>query len=86
MQYIWHGCSKLQSTNETRNEPAAHVQPYQDKRLHPLPPQAKKDGSFTILQFNANGIGNKVMELDDFLKQHNVKVAVKKWKSKLTGT
>ena len=40
------------------------------------PAQAKKDGSFTILQFNANGIGNRVMELANFLEQHNVKVAV----------
>ena len=47
--------------------------------------QAKKDGSFKILQFNANGIGNKVMELDDFLEQHNVKVAVVQ-ESKLTRT
>ena len=39
----------------------------------------------TILQFNANGIGNKVMELDVFLEQHNVKVAVIQ-ESKLTGT
>ena len=30
----------------------------------------------TIMQFNANGIGNKLTELGEFLKRHNVKVAV----------
>ena len=28
------------------------------------------------MQFNANGIGNKLTELGEFLKRHNVKVAV----------
>ena len=47
--------------------------------------QAKKDGLFTILQFNANGIGNKVMAVGDFLEQNNVKVAIIQ-ESKLTRT
>ena len=35
------------------------------------------DGApFTILQFNANGIGNKQVELGEFLERHQVKVAV----------
>ena len=33
------------------------------------------DKSFNILQWNANGIGNKQMELSIFLEAHNVKVA-----------
>ena len=42
----------------------------------PIPTQAVYGNSFTIMQFNANGIGNKLMELGEFLKRHNVKVAV----------
>ena len=38
--------------------------------------QAVDGNSFTIMQFNANGIGYKLTELGDFLKRHNVKVAV----------
>ena len=38
--------------------------------------QAVDGNSFTIIQFNANGIGNKLTELGEFLKRHNVKVAV----------
>ena len=42
----------------------------------PIPTQAVDENSFTIMQFNANGIGNKLTELGEFLKQHNIKVAV----------
>ena len=42
----------------------------------PIPTQAVDENSFTIMQFNANGIGNKLTELDEFLKRHNVKVVV----------
>ena len=42
----------------------------------PIPTQAVDGNSFTIMQFNANGIGNKLTELGEFLKLHNVKVAV----------
>ena len=42
----------------------------------PLPTQAVDENSFTIMQFNANGIGNKLTELGEFLKRHNVKVVV----------
>ena len=31
---------------------------------------------FTIIQFNANGIGNKLTELGEFVERHNVKVPV----------
>ena len=43
----------------------------------PLPsPTKDSDGDpFTILQFNANGIGNKQVELYEFLERHKVKVA-----------
>ena len=46
----------------------------------PLPPSIPihdVDGNpFTIMQFNANDIGNKLTELGQFLERHNVKVAV----------
>ena len=42
------------------------------------------DKSFNILQWNANGIGNKQTELSIFLEAHNVKVAAIQ-ESKLTG-
>ena len=43
-----------------------------------------KDDTFNILQFNANGIGNKLSELERFLEKHNVKVAAIQ-ESKLTS-
>ena len=46
------------------------------QKTQPLPTQAVNGNSFTIMQFNANGIGNKLTELGEFLKRHNVKVAV----------
>ena len=42
----------------------------------PIPTQAVDENSFTIMQFNANGIGNKLTKLGEFLKRHNVKVVV----------
>ena len=42
----------------------------------PIPTQAVDGNSFSIMQFNANGIGNKLTELGEFLKRHNVKVVV----------
>ena len=49
----------------------------------PITPKASDGDPFTILQFNANGIGNKQVELGDFLERHKVKVAVIQ-ESKLT--
>ena len=43
-----------------------------------------KDDTFNILQFNANGIGNKLSKLECFLEKHNVKVAAIQ-ESKLTS-
>ena len=46
----------------------------------PLPPSipiyAVDGNSLAIMQFNANGIDNKLTELGEFLERHNVKVAV----------
>ena len=41
-----------------------------------IPTQAVDGNSFTIMQFNTNGIGSKLTELGEFLKRHIVKVAV----------
>ena len=41
-----------------------------------IPSQAVDGNSFTIMQFNSNGIGNKLTELGEFLKRYNVKVVV----------
>ena len=43
-----------------------------------------KDDTFNILQFNANGVGNKLLEWERFLEKHNVKVAAIQ-ESKLTS-
>ena len=42
----------------------------------PITTKASDGDPFTILQFNANGIGNKQVELGDFLERHKAKVAV----------
>ena len=49
----------------------------------PITIKASDGDPFTILQFNANGIGNKQVELSDFLERHTVNVAVIQ-ESKLT--
>ena len=38
----------------------------------PITTKASDGDPFTILQFNANGIGNKQVELGDFLERHKV--------------
>ena len=42
----------------------------------PITTKASNRDPFPILQFNANGIGNKQVELGDFLERHKVKVTV----------
>ena len=49
----------------------------------PIKTKASDGDPFTSLQFNANGIGNKQVELGEFLERHKVKVAVIQ-ESKLT--
>ena len=44
--------------------------------LSPITTKTSDGDPFTILQFNANGIGNKQVELGEFLVRHKVKVAV----------
>ena len=40
----------------------------------PITTKASDEDPFTILQFNANGIGNKQVELSEFLERHKVAV------------
>ena len=50
----------------------------------PITTSKPKDDTFNILQLNANGIGNKLSELERFLEKHNLKVATLQ-ESKLTS-
>ena len=84
-------CSGLQNAAEYRriknwaciscsSPPTPHI----PKPLpSPIITKASDGDPFTVLQFNANGIGNKQVELGDFLERHKVKVAVIQ-ESKLT--
>ena len=51
----------------------------------PTPTTTINDAHFTILQWNVNGIGNKIDELGIFMEKHKVKVAVIQ-ESKLSQT
>ena len=86
MSYLCNRCSgsilvfkTQQSIAELRTGFSALAIPhplYRKLHLPPIPTQAVDGNSFTIIQFNTNGIGNKLTELGTFLKRHNVKVAV----------
>ena len=56
---------------------------YKKKLPSPITTKTSDGDPFPILQFNANGIGNKQVELGEFLERHTVKVAVIQ-ESKLT--
>ena len=60
-----------------------HTPPIPQPLPSPITTKASDGDPFTILQFNANGIGNKQVELGEFLERHKVKVAVIQ-ESKLT--
>ena len=80
--WVHSKCSGLQNAAEYRrtkdwvcsscNSPSILLK----LQLPPIPTQAVDENSFTIMQFNANGIGNTLTELGEFLKRHNVKVVV----------
>ena len=84
-------CSRLQNAAEYRRiknwvcSSCSSPPTPQIPKLLPSPTTTKaSDGDpFTILQFNTNGIGNKQVELGDFLERHRVKVGVIQ-ESKLT--
>ena len=56
----------------TCNSPLAPPQPQAPSA--PTPTTAINDAHFTILQWNANGTGNKIAELGIFVEKHKVKV------------
>ena len=60
-----------------------HTPPIPQPLPSPITTKASEGDPFTILTFNANGIGNKQVELGEFLERHKVKVAVIQ-ESKLT--
>ena len=80
--WVHSKCSGLQNTAEYRRTKdwvcsSCNSPPTLPKlQPPPIPTQAVDENSFTIMQFNANGIGNKLTELGEFLKRHNVKVVV----------
>ena len=89
--WVHSKCSGLQNASEYRrirnwacNSCSSTPTPQIQKPL-PLPITTKaSDGDpFTIFQFNANGIGNKQVELGDFLGPHKVKVSAVIQESKL---
>ena len=71
--------SKQQSIDELKTGFSALAIPHPTLpklQPQPIPTQAVDENSFTIMRFNANGIGNKLTELGKFLKRHNIKVTV----------
>ena len=89
--WVHSKCSGLQNAAEYRRIKnwacISCSSPPTPQILKPLPSpittKASDGDPFTILQFNANGIGNKQVELGDFLERHEVKVVVIQ-ESKLT--
>ena len=89
--WVHSKCSGLQNAAEYRRVKnwacSSDSCPPTPPIMQPLPSlittKASHEDPFTILQFNANGIGNKQVELGEFLERHEVKVVVIR-KSKLT--
>ena len=89
--WIHSNCSGLQNTAEYRQIKnwacssccSPPTPPIPKPLTSPITTKASDGDPFTILQFNANGIGNKQVEIGEFLERHKVKVAVIQ-ESKLT--
>ena len=84
--WVHSKCSGLQNAAEYRRiKNWAYSSPPTPPIPQPSPitTKASVGDPFTILQFNANGIGYKQVELGEFLERHKVKVAVIE-ESKLT--
>ena len=90
--YLCTRCSGLRKAADYRKADGwictACMTPPQPRAPSPPPSSAHtptmSDKTFNILQWNANGIGNKQTELSIFLEAHNVKVAAIQ-ESKLTA-
>ena len=90
VRYLWNHCSGWIHSKYSGFQNAAEYRRIMDciscsslptlPTLQLLPPSipihAVDGNPFTIMQFNANGIGNKLTELREFLERHNVKVEV----------
>ena len=86
--WVHSKCSGLQNAAEYRrikdwvcstcNYTTTHPPTLPKPQMLPtsIPTQAVDGNSFNIMQFNAYGIDNKLMEFGQFLKRHNVKVAM----------
>ena len=91
VSYMCNRCSGLQNAAEYRRIKNWACSSCSSPPTPPIPKPLpspitikSSDGDpFTILQFNANGIGNKQVEVGEFLERHKDKVAVIQ-KSKLT--
>ena len=89
--WVYSKCSGLQNAAEYRriknwecSSCSSPPIPQIPKQLpSPITTKASDGDPFTILQFNANGIDNKQVELCEFLERHKFKVAVIQ-ESKLT--
>ena len=72
------------SIGEIKIGPATPARPQKTQQSTPPPPspsptpapQISDDSTFNVLQFNANGIGNKLTELGVVLERNKVKVEV----------
>ena len=100
VSYLCHSCSgwvhsKCSDLKDARQYKRTKDWACKTCSSAPAPPPAQpppvptttskpKDDTFNILQFNTNGIGNKLSELERFLEKHNVKVAAIQ-ESKLTS-
>ena len=89
--WVHSNCSGLQNAAEYRRIKnwacsscsSPPIPPIPKPLPSPITTEASNGDPFTIQQFNANGIGNKQVELSEFLERHKVKVAVIQ-ESKLT--
>ena len=63
-------------TCDACSAPQSQQSPRPTRSLTPPTKQISDDSTFNVLQVNANGIGNKLTELEVVLERNNVKVAV----------
>ena len=67
---------KIGPARPQKNQQLTPPPPSTTPTLAPSAEQSSDDSTFNVLQFNANGIGNKLTELGVVVERHKVKVAV----------
>ena len=67
---------KIDWTCDACSAPLSQQSPPPTRSLAPPTKQISDDSTFNVLQLNANGIGNKLTELEVVLERNKVKVAV----------